>query len=531
MHVLSLILYLVIAAGLAMLIQSWFLRKVSVNYVALTLGIIMALIPYFHVNSYTFKPELFLGIIVAPLLFFEAQGKRIYNIVRSWKSIIGITVIMTLIATILAAFSLKWLIGLSLPLSFILAAISTPTDATAAESVSHGLELPEKVENYLENESLLNDASGIILLNMAISWYLWQHLEIATTFINFLYSTIGGIVLGLGVSAILILIRERLVRVNLDLVTNETYAVTAITIFYVLTPALLYFLAQAIKVSGIITVVAAGLAHSAEQERSRITSINLTYNNFQITNTLTDILNSIVFIILGISIVKTMQNKALPNKIDQAILIGVLLYLINLFVRYLYSFFSLKLTNKNAWIFALGGIHGAVTFALAYTLDQTLISPNNFHLVLFSETTLIILSMLIPTIIFNFLLPKDTPDVEREKEVLSIRGNMVNYALEKTKKIYMPKMFRKQLEFDLKAQINETSMRDFLKELRKSIRHPELTLEEKEFRNEVYRYAFRQERNYLGKIALKELGYRKSFMSLYREILLAEVLFLRPDND
>ena len=59
MHVLSLILYLVIAAGLAMLIQSWFLRKVSVNYVALTLGIIMALIPYFHVNSYTFKPELF----------------------------------------------------------------------------------------------------------------------------------------------------------------------------------------------------------------------------------------------------------------------------------------------------------------------------------------------------------------------------------------------------------------------------------------------------------------------------------------
>lgn len=337
--------------------------------------------------------------------------------------------------------------------------------------------------------------------------------------------------LDLGVSAILILIRERLVRVNLDLVTNETYAVTAITIFYVLTPALLYFLAQAIKVSGIITVVAAGLAHSAEQERSRITSINLTYNNFQITNTLTDILNSIVFIILGISIVKTMQNKALPNKIDQAILIGVLLYLINLFVRYLYSFFSLKLTNKNAWIFALGGIHGAVTFALAYTLDQTLISPNNFHLVLFSETTLIILSMLIPTIIFNFLLPKDTPDVEREKEVLSIRGNMVNYALEKTKKIYMPKMFRKQLEFDLKAQINETSMRDFLKELRKSIRHPELTLEEKEFRNEVYRYAFRQERNYLGKIALKELGYRKSFMSLYREILLAEVLFLRPDND
>jgi len=139
--------------------------------------------------------------------------------------------------------------------------------------------------------------------------------------------------------------------------------------------------------------------------------------------------------------------------------------------------------------------------------------------------------MLIPTIIFNFLLPKDTPDVEREKEVLSIRENMVNYALEKTKKIYMPKMFRKQLEFDLKAQINETSMKDFLKELRKSIRHPELTLEEKEFRNEVYRYAFRQERNYLGKIALKELGYRKAFMSLYREILLAEVLFLRPDND
>lgn len=74
-------------------------------------------------------------------------------------------------------------------------------------------------------------------------------------------------------------------------------------------------------------------------------------------------------------------------------------------------------------------------------------------------------------------------------------------------------------------------MRDFLRELRKSIKQKEPSADELEFRDEIYSYAFRLERNYLGQIAQQKQEYRKGFLSLYREILLAEVLFLHSEDE
>lgn len=176
-------------------------------------------------------------------------------------------------------------------------------------------------------------------------------------------------------------------------------------------------------------------------------------------------------------------------------------------------------------------MHGAVTFALAYTLDQTLISSGRFHLILFSEAALIIFSLLIPTIIFRFILPRQKSDEEQEAAIDQVKVEMVNYALSELKKLYLPKKIRKQLEFDLHAQIDNTSMRDFLRELRKSIKQKEPSADELEFRDEIYRYASRLERNYLGQIAQQKQEYREGFLSLYREILLAEVLFLHSEDE
>lgn len=74
-------------------------------------------------------------------------------------------------------------------------------------------------------------------------------------------------------------------------------------------------------------------------------------------------------------------------------------------------------------------------------------------------------------------------------------------------------------------------MRDFLRELRKSIKQKEPSADELEFRDEIYRYASRLERNYLGQIAQQKQEYREGFLSLYREILLAEVLFLHSEDE
>lgn len=81
-------------------------------------------------------------------------------------------------------------------------------------------------------------------------------------------------------------------------------------------------------------------------------------------------MNGTVFIILGIIIVRSMREDIFNYQTIGAITSGVILYLANLIVRFLYCRFSLsikgKISIKDAWIFSLGGIHGAVTFALAY---------------------------------------------------------------------------------------------------------------------------------------------------------------------
>lgn len=138
--------------------------------------------------------------------------------------------------------------------------------------------------------------------------------------------------------------------------------------------------------------------------------------------------------------------------------------------------------------------------------------------------------MIVPTILFRFMLEKDKPDLDQRKEVDRVRVKMVQYAMEQMDKIYIPAKIRKQLEFDLRAQMNQTSIKDFIREIKYTVRQKELPEDEKEFRATVYRYAFRQERNYLGRIVQQEREYRHGFLVLYREILMAEVIFLGDDE-
>ena len=145
---------IMLAVAFSTMIQQRFFKIISVNYIAMAMGMILALIPQTNLLIENFSSEVFMGLIVAPLLFFEGQRTRLYSILRSWRAILGLTVIMIVLATITASFGIYLSLGVSLPLSFILAAISTPTDATATESVTHGLKLPKKIEFYLKDESL-----------------------------------------------------------------------------------------------------------------------------------------------------------------------------------------------------------------------------------------------------------------------------------------------------------------------------------------------------------------------------------------
>lgn len=519
---------LVLVAALSILVNRQLVSRISVNYVSLFFGALLAVIPVLNGLVAAFDSDVFIGLIVAPLLFFEGQSTRMNAVGRNLRQIVSLTVGMVILCTIAAGFGTAWLAALGLPLAFILAAISTPTDATATESVTMGLRVPRQVETSLKMESLFNDASGIILLNMAVLWYVNGYINYGQTLGDFLYSAGGGIVFGALVSAGLIYYRQTLLRSRLNFLNNTYNNGTPLKVIYLLTPFLIYFGAEELKVSGIIAVVFAGLVHNAEGERSALANPKLAYDSFQLLDLVSDILNSVVFIVLGIVLVRTLMDPGVTyNGTLIWIGVGVILYLANLLVRYLYSRLMLRRDNYLSWVFALGGIHGAVTFALAFTVASTQVKTADFNLILMSESVLIILSMVVPTILFRFMLPPVATDAQFATKVQHVRDQMVQAAIEKVNTMDLSTEFKNAMIFDLDSQKGQTTVRQFVSEWQRMVRHAEYTSAEMNLLLSTYQWAFQTERDYLVYQYYDTHQISEAlFNVLYREVAMAELMVL-----
>lgn len=503
MHVMISTFIIVFAAAISIFI-SQAIRRVSVSYISMILGGVISLIPVISSHVENFDSDIFMGLIIAPLLFFEGQATRLNAVGKELKHIMQTAGFLVLLCMVVSGFSVVWITGISLPLAFILSAISTPTDATALDSVSEGLKIPNNEGTFLKMESLFNDASGIILL-------------------NFVVSAVGGILFGFATAFVMVLFRQFLLRTSFN-------SLNAQNLLYIITPLVIYYLAEEIHVSGIIAVVCAGLVHNAEAQRSRLTNAPQVHQGFGLVSMITEIFDSTAFVILGYMFVKIIiQDKNAIHDLNW-LLIGVTLYIISLIIRYLYACLRLKMSNKSAWIFSLGGVHGAITLVLAYMLKEVQVNNGDFHLVLMAEGTLIILSLIVPTIVFNFILKSDITNDQVKQEVNQLRLNMVKEAIEAVNKMYLPDKIKKSVIFDLMTQKQRTKTKDFMRAWIDVVRHPEFDRTEKELEMRAFMNAFDKEREYLDGVSQSEEKYQKYIYDLYSEVLLAETLVIEPLN-
>ena len=129
------------------------------------------------------------------------------------RQILETAVLLVSVGTVFAGFSVS-LLGITLALAFLMGALSTPTDATATESVSEGLIVPERQENILKMESLFNDASGIILVTAMALWVKKGQFNYQQTFFDFLSSAGGGIIIGIMAPLVMTSFRQFLGRIN-----------------------------------------------------------------------------------------------------------------------------------------------------------------------------------------------------------------------------------------------------------------------------------------------------------------------------
>ena len=323
----------------------------------------------------------------------------------------------------------------SLALGFLLGGIISPPDAIAATSVLQKLKIPKRVVTILEGESLINDASSLIVFRFALTAVLTGRFVMWEAGIDFLMVVAVGILTGL-------IIAFMIYAIHRFLPTTSSID-TAITL---IAPYLMYITAEHFKCSGVLAVVSGGLFLSSRS--TKLFSYNTRLQAQGVWETLVFLLNGAVFILIGLQlpvIVKSMD----AGTITQAVFYGVVISLLTIVVRIIWVFpgtylprmLSKKIRTtepypnwKAVFIVAWSGMRGVVSLAAALSIPLTLGTADPFphrNLILFISFIVILFTLVLQGLSLPYLIRKLNIEVknnEREQE-LEIQMSLVTGVL------------------------------------------------------------------------------------------------------
>ncbi|MDR1774543.1 MAG: Na+/H+ antiporter [Clostridioides sp.] len=409
-------------------ILSRFLPLFSVPLIQILLGIMIAeASPDLAINL---DPHTFLLIFIAPLLYNDGKTVNKNSLWKERKNIFLMAIVLVFVTVIVLGIIMNKMIPqINLATAFALAAALSPTDYVTVTALSKKIELPEKVTSIIEGEGLINDASGLVCFKFSMIAVLTGGFSLLNATTNFLFISIGGMLIGIILEWILIVFEKWINSLGMEDITVEV-------LLNVLTPFIIYIISEEVfKVSGVLAVVSAGMFYSLK-ERTNIyknARFNAVSNNTW--SILVYILNGLVFTLIGLqlpSIVKTAYFETsinTPKAIVYALIISLVLYIL----RYIWVYFIFKtehiLSNDNtkqlgafdALLTSLTGVKGSVTLAtvmsIPFTLDNGSIFPNR-DLLLFLSVGVISTTILIGTFLLPILAKKDTEEEKNYSDKL-----------------------------------------------------------------------------------------------------------------
>ena len=222
-------------------------RWLSVPYpIPLVLGgLVLGLLP--GIPEIELEPDLVLVIFLPPLLYAAAFFSDLRALRSDLRAISVASIGLVLLTTGTVAVIAHEAIGLSWPLAFALGAIVSPTDPVAATAIMRQLGAPRRLVNFIEGESLVNDATALVAYRVAVAAVVGGSFSALDAGLEFLGAAAGGIAIGLVVGFVVAEIRRRLD----DAPTEIT--ISLLTAYAAFVPA------DALGLSGVLAAVTAGI--------------------------------------------------------------------------------------------------------------------------------------------------------------------------------------------------------------------------------------------------------------------------------
>jgi monovalent cation/hydrogen antiporter len=322
MHLLEVLLFLMLSA----VALGWAARHFRFPYpIALVIGGgALGFVP--KLPHFPFDPQLILVLVLPPILYQAA-------LLTSWRDFktnirpISLLAIGLVIATTLAVGAALKLAVPEIPwaAAFVLGAVVSPPDAVAATAILSRLNIPRRVVTVLEGESLVNDASGLVLYKFAVAAALTGTFSLLDASVQFAGVAVGGIIVGVLMGLLFVFIHRRLGDNFIEVLTTLSV------------PYFTYIAAESLQASGVLAVVAAGLVrgrHSPE-----IVSAEMRIIARSVWNLLVFLLNSLVFILIGIQL-SEISGRLTEYTHWQLLLYGALVSITAISVRFAWIYLA-----------------------------------------------------------------------------------------------------------------------------------------------------------------------------------------------
>jgi monovalent cation/hydrogen antiporter len=412
-HIEAIIISLLVAvAGLSALAT-----RLGVPYPILLVlgGLVLGFLP--GMPDVRLAPELVLVVFLPPLLYSGAFFANLRELRADARPITLLSTALVAVTAAVVAVAVHALVeDLPWAVCFAFGAIVAPTDPIAATTIARRLELPRRTINVLEGESLINDASALVIYRIAVGAIGGGTFSVLDAGVRFVGAAAGGVAIGLVVAIALREIRRRLddppVEITISLLSG--YAA--------------YIPADAVGASGVVAAVTVGIALG--WWAPGIASPLVRQQGFAVWTLLTFLLNAILFVLVGLqlpAILDTLSGESTGfllglAAVASAAVIGVRFawtMLVPLVVRALDRRESQR-ARRVGWrlrvISGWSGMRGAVSLAAALALppstpQRDLVVFLTFAVIL---VTLVLQGLTLPTVIRRLGVHGDDGEAHEE---------------------------------------------------------------------------------------------------------------------
>lgn len=400
-------------------------------------------------------PEIIFLIFLPPLLY-EAAWYTSWNDFWKWKRTISLMAFgLVFITSIVVAYASQALIpGFTLAMGFLLGGIISPPDAVAATTVLKGLKVPKRTIAILEGESLINDASSLIVFRFALSAVLTGTFSMQEATSQFFLVAGMGVLVGIVGAHIFYVIHRFL---------PTTPAIDAA--LTVITPYVLFLAAEHFEYSGVMAVVSGGLFmsfRSHEIFKTGTTRINMT----GVWNTLIFVMNALVFVLIGLelpNVISGLGETSLNEGIKYGLIISAIVIVVRLLwiypVAHIPRWMSKSIRKdptpgwKNPLIIGWAGMRGVVSLATALSIpvmmnEETVFPMRNLIILITFVVifvTLVFQGLTLPLIIKWTKIGEIDPILPSHEQQANIQIRLDQLALKYLNKKYSTEITRNNL--------------------------------------------------------------------------------------